>query len=87
MTEWEVMGVITALVGFAAAIVAPIVKLNTNITRLTVTLNGLSKEADKREIDNTDGHRRLWNSVDAHTAELNAHDKRITVIERTEKKR
>jgi hypothetical protein len=33
MTEWQVVLVIIALFGFITAVVTPIVKLNTNITK------------------------------------------------------
>ena len=38
MTEWGVVGVIIALVGFAATFLAPALKLNASITKLTVTV-------------------------------------------------
>ena len=43
MTEWEVFGVIAALVAFAISIGTPIVKLNTSITRLIDRLNMLDE--------------------------------------------
>ena len=43
VTEWEVFGVIVALVAFAISIGTPIVKLNTSITRLIDRLNMLDE--------------------------------------------
>jgi hypothetical protein len=41
MTEWQVVLVIIALFGFITAVVTPIVKLNTNITKLTSAVERL----------------------------------------------
>lgn len=42
MTEWGVVGVLAALAGFAATLVAPVIKLNTTLTRLAVLVEELS---------------------------------------------
>ena len=47
MTEWGVVGVIVALVGFLAATAGPLLKLNGAITRLTVAVEGFQKSLDK----------------------------------------
>lgn len=44
MTEWGVFGVVIALVGFAATFLAPALKLNSSITKLTVTVERLVKD-------------------------------------------
>lgn len=41
MNEWGVVLVIIALIGLVTAIVTPLLKLNTSITKLNVTLNNL----------------------------------------------
>ena len=41
--DWTVIAGVAALVGLIGGIVAPILKLNTSITQLTVVVNGLAK--------------------------------------------
>ena len=48
MTEWGVFGVVIALVGFAATFLAPALKLNSSITKLTVTVERLVKERQEK---------------------------------------
>ena len=36
--EWQIVGVIVTLVGFLAVILPPIVKLNSSITKLNITM-------------------------------------------------
>ena len=52
MNEWGVVGVIVTLIGLAAAIIKPIVQLNTNIVKLTVAVDGLKDAHTKMESDN-----------------------------------
>ena len=81
MTEWTVVGVIVALIGFAASIVGPVVKLNTSITKLTVTMDNVSSRLGKMEADNHDSHKRLWAHNDEQDTMLNDHEHRIKVME------
>ena len=48
--EWQVFGVIVALCGFAGAIITPVVKLNSSITRLTVSMDGCGGNMRSRSI-------------------------------------
>ena len=52
MTEWGVVGVVVALVGFLAATAGPLLKLNGAITRLTVAVEGFQKSLDKLDSEN-----------------------------------
>ena len=81
MSEWTVFGVVIALVGFAASIVGPVVKLNTSITRLTVTMDALASRLGKIESDNHDSHRRLWEHNGEQDDKLADHEHRIKVME------
>ena len=64
--EWQVFGVIVALGGFAGAIIAPAVKLNSSITRLTVTMERLVQDVQNsgkeaaRSMDGFGGKTRSW---------------------------
>ena len=68
---------IMTLLGFAATIICvitPIIKLNTSITRLNVTLERFQQQTE-------DNHKNLTDRVTAHGKELDDHEGRITVVE------
>ena len=81
MTEWGVVTVIIALGGFVLAIVAPVIKLNTTITRLTTIVDRLQKSQDDASIKNTESHRRLWEHNATQDKQLTDHERRITAVE------
>lgn len=79
--EWEVFGVIVAIVGFLAMIMPPLIKLNGSITRLTVTMDRLVKDMDAQRERSHDAHKRLWEHNDEQDERLNQHETRITKLE------
>lgn len=88
MTEWGVFGVVVALVGFAISIITPILKLNTNITRLTVTMEhlvkemgGQSKKMEEIREKNHRSHERLWEKNEEQDKAIENHETRIKVLE------
>jgi len=72
--EWTVIAGVAALVGLIGGIVAPILKLNTSITQLTVVVNGLAKNFDKLTDKNECAHEKI-------NEKLEDHEKRIFIIE------
>ena len=81
MTEWQVFGVIAALVTFVVGVVSPIIKLNTTITAMSATMENLTKVVNRCAADldslqerNAETHRRLFDRIDNH-------ETRITVLE------
>lgn len=82
MTEWEVVGVIVVLVGFAISICTPIVKLNTSITRLVDKLNHLDEGLDDLTARNSKSHERLWKHNERQDETLVDHEKRIGILEK-----
>lgn len=87
--EWQVVGVIIALVGLVGAIAGPIVKLNTNITRLTITLQNVEERMERQEESGHEARKRLWDkneeqdkSLAEHGRELSDHEGRITRLEK-----
>lgn len=85
MTEWEIFGVIVALVGFTVAIGTPIVRLNTSITRLIDGLNSLGDGLDELTAKNSKSHERLWKHSDEQDKYIRNHETRITLLEEREK--
>ena len=82
MTEWGVFGVVIALVGFAATFLAPALKLNSSITKLTVTVERLVKDMSDQRESKSKAHERLWDKNDEQDKALNDHETRITTLER-----
>ena len=82
MSEWGVFGVIVALIGFAVSIVTPIIKLNTNITKLTVTLERMVKDVDNQRSSSHEAHRRLWAKNEEQDKRIEDHEKRLSLVER-----
>ena len=76
--DWTVIAGVAALVGLIGGIVAPILKLNTSITQLTVVVNGLAKGFDKLTDKNDDAHKEI-------NVKLDDHETRISIIEHSGK--
>ena len=72
--DWTVIAGVAALVGIIGGIVAPIHKLNTSITRLTVVVNGLVENFEKVTDKNDCAHEKINEKLDDH-------EKRIFIIE------
>ena len=81
MDQWMVVTALAVLVGLGAAIVTPIIKLNTTITRLTEVVKTTQKTLDKLTEDNSESHRRLWGHNDEQDKLLAEMEKRISAIE------
>lgn len=82
MSEWGVFGVIVALFGFAVAIITPIIRLNTNITTLTVTLERMDKDVEGQKKSSHEAHRRLWEKNEEQDTRINDHEKRLSLVEK-----
>ena len=82
MTEWGVFGVIAALVTFGVLVGAPLLKLNTNITRLNVILEVLQKQFQDEHNGNEKEHTALWDECEKHGDSIADHETRITVLEK-----
>lgn len=77
MSEWTIVTVIIALVGLFFTVGAPIIKLNTNLTKLNAALEATQKDQDKYERGNHEAHRRLWDHNEAQDKELEEHRLRL----------
>ena len=76
--DWTVIAGVAALVGLIGGIVAPMLKLNTSITQLTVVVNGLAKNFEKLTDKNDCAHEKI-------NDKLEDHETRITLIEHSGK--
>ena len=76
--DWTVIAGVAALVGLIGGIVAPMLKLNTSITQLTVVVNGLAKGFEKLTDKNDCAHEKINEKLDDH-------ETRSTLIEHSGK--
>lgn len=74
MTEWNVFEVVVALVAFVATVVAPIIKLNTSIVKLTAIVDKMANDLGDLTSRNAATHERIFNQI-------NDHETRISVLE------
>ena len=81
MTEWGVVLVLISLAGLIGAVVAPLIKLNTSITTLTVTMTSTADSLKELTQKNTESHRRIHGEIDEQGEKIADHEVRITVLE------
>lgn len=81
MSEWGVVGVVIALVALVAAVAGPMIKLNTAITTLTVTMKSLEGSITEQTAKNTKSHDRIWSELNSHDDKLGGHESRIIRLE------
>lgn len=79
--EWTVITVLVALVGLLATVGAPVIKLNSNLTKLTVLLDTLKNDMQEQKKSTKESHRRLWEHNDEQDGRIENHEKRITLLE------
>ncbi|NLI54098.1 MAG: hypothetical protein GX417_07195 [Clostridiales bacterium] len=87
MEKWDIVVVITALVALFASVITPIIKLNTSITKLTVTMELLSKNVSDMNCGNDKEHDEFRKTDEAHTRRLDNHELRIDGLEGKRTKR
>lgn len=82
MTEYGVVIIVVAMITTAITIGAPVIKLNTAITKLIVKLDSLGKDFDELEIHNHESHRRIWEHNGKQDKRLEDHESRLKIIEK-----
>ena len=80
MTEWTIVTVIISLIALVTAIITPIIKLNTTITRLTVVVDGIEKRYSGVSNLNTEAHCVINRRLDEHGEKIGEHDTAIAVL-------
>ena len=81
MTDWAALSVIAALAGVARSLVTPILKLNTIITKLSATVEGLARNLETLTGDNSRSHARLHGRIDEVEDAVERHEVRLSVLE------
>lgn len=80
---WEIFLGIAALVTFIASVTAPLIKLNTSITKLNNNVDVLKTAIDRIDADNEKNHKELWDHNDEQDAVIAEHTRKISNIEHT----
>lgn len=83
MSEWTIVTVLIALVGLFLTVGKPIINLNSNITKLTVTVDNLQKTVDKIEEKQRNDNTKVWDRLNIDDKKLDNHETRITKLEGT----
>ena len=82
--NWEVLiiggGV---LIGFVGVIIRPILKLNTTLTTLDLTIKSLQELIRCNKTDNDKEHDEIFEKLDEHEDALVEHDKAISELRMT----
>lgn len=81
MNEWTVVGVIVVLLGLLGTVTAPMIKLNTTLTKLNDKFETLDIKLTDVTESNHDSHKRLWEHEEAQDNTLHNHETRIQILE------
>ena len=74
MTEWGVVGVIVVLLGLLGTVTAPMIRLNTTLTKLNDKFDTLDERLTDVSASNHASHRRLWEHEEMQDSKLHDHD-------------
>lgn len=80
MTEWGVAGIFAAIVLFGLSVGAPLLKLNSTITRLSTVIETLKARQDEDRKGNNEEHIAMWDKMEKQDEALNRHETDIAVI-------
>lgn len=84
MERYDVVIIVLGLLTTAIAIGAPVLKLNSTITKLGVTIDILIRDVQELEVHNRESHKRIWNHNNEQDETLADHECRLQVIEHKE---
>ena len=80
MTEWGVVGVIVVLLGLLGTVTAPMIRLNTTLTKLNDKFDTLDERQTGVSASNHASHRRLWEHEEMQDSKLHDHETRIQFL-------
>lgn len=83
MNEWNIVLTLITLLGFGTAIVTPILKLNKTLTELIAGVNTLNAGLKESNDSNAKAHARIWEHNDEQDKEIQDHELRITILEKS----
>ena len=83
MERWDIVGVIATLVALFAAIITPMIKLNTTITKLNGSIDSLGEKVTDINCENKKQHDDLFGTMRKQGESIADHETRIKLIEQT----
>lgn len=81
MTEYDVILVIGAMFTLGVAIVTPILKLNTTITKLRDSIEAHSESQKEYKKKNDESHDKIWDHEHEQDEKIHDHETRIRILE------
>lgn len=86
MNNYEFIGMMIAgmgtILGVAAVLVKPIMSVTKTMQELKDAITHLTEQFSRFEVSNHDDHKRIWEKNEEQDAQLNEHDKRLTLLEK-----
>ena len=80
MTEWTIVGVIVVLLGLIGTVTAPMIRLNTTLTKLNDKFDTLDEKLAGVSESNHASHKRLWEHEEMQDGKLHDHETRIQIL-------
>lgn len=84
MERYDVVIIVLGLLTTAIAIGAPVLKLNSTIAKLGITIDVLNRDVRELEVHNRESHKRIWSHNNEQDETLADHECRLKVIEHKE---
>jgi len=80
---WEIFLGIGSLLSFLVVVTGPLMKLNTNITKLGHAVDTLQSSITRLEQENDKSHKRIWEHSEVQDAKIAEHETRLNNFEHT----
>ena len=81
MTEYQVIVLIGSMFTLGVAIVTPILKLNTTITKLRDAIDSQTDSQKEYKKKNDESHEKLWEHEHDQDEKIHDHETRIRILE------
>jgi uncharacterized membrane protein (DUF106 family) len=78
--SWQVVLALVVILGLIVTVVKPILKLNTTLTTLDLTIKSLQEQLKSFRGNNDKDHDEIFERLDEHEDTLIEHDKAITEL-------
>lgn len=89
--EWQIVTVIAALIALVSAITTPLLRLNSNVVKLDITMRDVGSQLSKLDTENRESHKEIYARLDhkgkvleRHETIIADHDRRIERLEEKE---
>lgn len=83
MNEWQVILLLGEAVGLLLLVGAPILKLNSTLTKMSVQMDEQAKQYKENAKSNKEIHEKIQEQLDAHGDTLTDHELRLKLIEKS----